>query len=161
MDEDLHHIVFKSPIGNILIEGTNKFISSINFYDEKDEIRQTSTPLLKICANQLQEYFTGKRKKFSIPVQQAGTDFQQRVWSELSLIPYGHLDSYEEVAIKIKDKKLVRAIGNAVGRNNISIIVPCHRVVGKNGDMTGYAGGLWRKQWLIEHEQYYLLNFNQ
>lgn len=161
MDDELYRLVFKSPIGNILIEGTNKVISSINFYDKKDEIRQSPTPLLKICANQLQEYFTGKRKKFSLPVQQTGTDFQQRVWSELIEIPFGHLDSYEEIAIKIKDKKLVRAIGNAVGRNNISIIVPCHRVIGKGGDMTGYGGGLWRKQWLIEHEQYYLLNFNQ
>ena len=160
MDE-FNCLVFKSPIGNILIEGTNKFISSINFYDQNDKIRQSDTPLLKICANQLQEYFTGKRKKFSVPIQQTGTDFQHSVWLELSLIPFGHLLSYEEVAIKIKDKKLVRAVGNAVGRNDISILVPCHRVIGKSGDMTGYAGGLWRKQWLIEHEQYYLLNFNQ
>ncbi|HOY30662.1 MAG TPA: methylated-DNA--[protein]-cysteine S-methyltransferase [Bacteroidales bacterium] len=151
--------IFKSPIGNILIQGTNKYITSVNFFDQEDEIHPSSIPLLRICANQLQEYFAGKRKKFTVPFQQVGTEFQQRVWSELSKIAFGHLVSYEVVAIKIKDKKLVRAIGNAVGKNDMAIIVPCHRVIGKSGDMTGYAGGLWRKQWLIEHEQYYLLNF--
>jgi len=157
--DNLHCIVVKSPLGNIVIEGTKKFITSINFCDQEDEIRQSSTPLLKRSANQLHEYFNGKRKNFTIPFQQTGTDFQQQVWNELSEISFGHLYCYEEIALKIKDKKIVRAVGNAVGRNNIAIIVPCHRVIGKHGDMTGYAGGLWRKQWLIEHEQYYLLNF--
>lgn len=160
MDE-LNCLIYKSPIGNLLIEGTNKFISAINFFDKEIELRQSNTLLLKICANQLSEYFSGKRKKFTIPFQQSGTDFQQRVWIELSEISFGRLHSYEEVAVKIKDKKTTRAVANAVGRNNIAIVVPCHRVIGKNGDMTGYAGGLWRKQWLIEHEQYYLLNFSQ
>ena len=159
--EESRYLIFKSPIGNILIEERNKFITAISFIDQDREIRQSSAPLLKICANQLQEYFTGKRKKFSIPFEQQGTDFQQQVWSEVGKIPFGNLRSYEKVAIKIKNKKIVRAVGNAVGRNKLAIIIPCHRVIGKNGAMTGYAGGLWRKQWLIEHEQYYLLNLNQ
>ncbi|HNW70674.1 MAG TPA: methylated-DNA--[protein]-cysteine S-methyltransferase [Bacteroidales bacterium] len=157
--DHLHCIVIKSPLGNIVIEGTKKFVTSVNFYDQEDEVKQSSNPLLKRCANQLHEYFNGKRKNFTIPVQQTGTDFQQQVWNELNGISFGHLYSYEDVAVKIKNKKIVRAVGHAVGRNHIAIIVPCHRVIGKHGDMTGYAGGLWRKQWLIEHEQYYLLNF--
>ncbi len=160
MDEQ-NFLIYKSPVGKILIEGNRKCITAVSFYDSEEEVNQSAFPLLKICANQLQEYFTGKRKKFSIPFEQQGTDFQQRVWSEVSKIPFGNLRSYEKVAIKIKDRKIVRAVGNAVGRNKLAIIIPCHRVIGKNGDMTGYAGGLWRKQWLIEHEQYYLLNLTQ
>jgi len=160
MDEQ-NFLIYESPIGKILIEGNRKNITAVSFCDNKEEVVQSAIPLLKICANQLQEYFTGKRKKFSIPFDLQGTEFQQRVWVEVGKIPFGHLKSYERVAIKIKDRKIVRPVGNAVGRNHLAIIIPCHRVIGKNGDLTGYAGGLWRKQWLIEHEQYYLLNLNQ
>jgi len=162
MDEDFYRIVYKSPIGNIIIEGSDKFIYNVAFSDTKEKIQQSSSaPLLKICADQLQEYFAGTRKKFTIPFKFEGTEFQENVWKELNRVKFGHLVSYEEVAVKIKNKKVVRAIGNAVGRNQIAIIVPCHRVIGKHGALTGYAGGLWRKQWLIEHEQYFLLNLNQ
>ncbi len=158
--ENPDRIVLKSSVGNILIEGTTKYITAVHFLDDKEKIQQTSNPLLRICANQLDEYFKGKRKKFSIPLQPQATEFQQLVWAELGKIQFGHLQSYEDTAIRIRDKKSTRAVANAVGKNKIAIIIPCHRVIGKNGNLTGYAGGLWRKQWLIEHEQYYLLNFN-
>ncbi|MBD0368698.1 MAG: methylated-DNA--[protein]-cysteine S-methyltransferase, partial [Flavisolibacter sp.] len=121
-------------------------------------------PVLKTVLQQLQEYFEGKRKIFDLPLQQQGTEFQQRVWNQLLQVPFGKTISYLELARKIGDVKAIRAVGTANGKNNLAIVVPCHRVIGTNTRLTGYAGGLWRKQWLLEHEAKYetgvqLLNF--
>jgi methylated-DNA-[protein]-cysteine S-methyltransferase len=104
------------------------------------------------CVEQLIQYFQGARRQFELPINQQGSDFQQSVWSELMLIPYGRTISYLELARKTGDTKATRAVANANGKNNVCIIVPCHRVIGSNKELVGYSGGLWRKKWLLELE---------
>ena len=104
------------------------------------------------CVEQLIQYFNGQRRVFELPLSQEGTSFQQEVWNELVTIPYAKTISYIQLAIKTGDPKATRAVASANGRNNIAIIVPCHRVIGSNGQLVGYGGGLWRKKWLLEHE---------
>ena len=114
---------------------------------------QTSVPdILQKCIGELKDFFNGKLRQFTVPVIQPGTDFQQRVWAELMKIPYGVTVSYLELSKRIGDVKAIRAVGTTNGKNQVAILVPCHRVIGSNGTLTGYAGGLWRKQWLLEHE---------
>jgi AraC family transcriptional regulator of adaptative response/methylated-DNA-[protein]-cysteine methyltransferase len=110
---------------------------------------------LESLRNQLSEYFTGDRKEFSIPLVTPGTDFQKEVWKELLEIPYGSTRSYQEQANALRRSDSVRAVANANGMNRISIVIPCHRVIGSNGKLTGYGGGLKRKKWLLEHEKKY------
>ncbi len=145
---------YKSPIGYIKITVGNKGITGIDFIRAKSKIKpsNTSNVLLQSCVKQLDEYFQGKRKKFELIINLNGTEFQKKVWLELLKIPFGQTLSYGEVARKIKNPKAVRAVGQAIGKNPISIVVPCHRVIGKNGKLTGYASGLDRKKWLLEHE---------
>lgn len=107
------------------------------------------------CIKQLNEYFAGKRKDFQLPVTQYGTEFQKRVWNELLQIPYGKTISYQELSKRIGNVKAVRAAGTCNGNNKQCIVVPCHRVIGSNGDLTGYSGDLWRKKWLLQHEAKY------
>jgi methylated-DNA-[protein]-cysteine S-methyltransferase len=107
---------------------------------------------LRNAIKQLGEYFEGKRKEFDIPISSAGTPFQQVVWEKLREIPYGETITYGELAQQIGDPDAARAVGTANGANPISVIIPCHRVIGGTGKLVGYAGGLWRKQWLLEHE---------
>lgn len=109
-------------------------------------------PLLITCVEQLIQYFNGEKKKFELPLHQTGTVFQQSVWHELAGIPFGKTISYLDLARKTGDSKATRAVANANGKNNIAIIVPCHRVIGSNKDLTGYMGGLWRKKWLLDLE---------
>ena len=109
-------------------------------------------PLLINCIEQLIQYFNGQRRIFELPLNQSGTDFQQGVWSTLTQIPFGKTISYLELARKTGDTKATRAVANANGKNKIAIIIPCHRVIGSNKELIGYAGGLWRKKWLLEHE---------
>ncbi len=104
------------------------------------------------CIEQLIHYFHGERRIFELPINQPGTAFQKEVWNELAIIPYGRTISYMELAIRTGDSKATRAVANANGKNNVAIIIPCHRVIGSNGELTGYAGGLWRKKWLLELE---------
>jgi methylated-DNA-[protein]-cysteine S-methyltransferase len=104
------------------------------------------------CTEELIEFFNGKRKKFDIPVCQSGTAFQQRVWNELVNIPFGKTISYLELARMLGDEKVIRAAAQTNGKNKIAIIVPCHRVIGSDKSLVGYAGGLWRKKWLLQHE---------
>jgi methylated-DNA-[protein]-cysteine S-methyltransferase len=156
-EEQLFYI--PSPLGTIEISGTKWHITGVNFVEHEFDNKASAIPLLNTCANQLKEYFAGKRKQFTVPLLMDGSEFQIRVWQELQKIPFGHLLSYEELALRIRSKLITRAVGHANGENKISIIVPCHRVIGKNGNLTGYAGGLWRKKWLIEHEQNYILKF--
>ena len=111
------------------------------------------SPILKEAIKQFDEYFKGIRKDFNIKCETQGTEFQKRVWVALMEIPYGVTLSYKEMAFKIGNEKSTRAVGNANGKNIISIIVPCHRVIGSDNSLTGYAGGLHRKKWLLEHEK--------
>ena len=110
------------------------------------------TPVIEQCISELEEYFSAKRKFFSFEMNLIGTDFQVKVWNELLNIPYGKTISYEELAVRVGDIKSIRAVGLANGQNPIAIVVPCHRVIGKNGDLGGYGGGLDKKVWLLEHE---------
>lgn len=153
---------YKSPIGIIRIESSDKGISGLvfadNIEDEKDglsdmtsqglEVDKTSSP----CLLQLDEYFNLKREVFEIELDLKGTAFQKKVWNELLKIPFGKTISYKELSLRLGDIKAIRAVAAANGANPVSIIVPCHRVIGSDGSLTGYGGGLWRKRWLLEHE---------
>jgi len=104
------------------------------------------------CVEELIQYFHGQRRSFDLPISQIGSTFQQKVWNELSGIPFGKTISYLELSRRLGDSKAIRAAAAANGRNNVAIIVPCHRVIGSNNKLVGYAGGLWRKKWLLDHE---------
>ncbi len=147
---------YESPIGVIEIIGTDKAILSILFSEEnhKETVLQAETPsVLTECYNQLDEYFKGRRKEFTFPYYFEGTDFQKTVWNALTKIPYAKTGSYKDIAVSIGNEKAIRAVGSANGKNKLSIVIPCHRIIGSNGKLTGYAGGLWRKEWLLQHEK--------
>ncbi|MBL4674961.1 MAG: methylated-DNA--[protein]-cysteine S-methyltransferase [Mucilaginibacter sp.] len=112
----------------------------------------TDVDVLNEAIKQLDEYFDGTRKEFDLPLKQPGSDFQQEVWQELLRIPYGTTITYGQQSQKMQNPLAIRAIAAANGRNHLWIVVPCHRVIGANGSLTGYAGGIWRKKWLLEHE---------
>lgn len=156
MSEDqIRHpfIYIDTPIGKIKISGTDKIISAVEFRDEEKDNYEGEIPaLLKECAAQLLGYSVGSRKDFDLPIEQVGTEFQQKVWQELTRIPYGTTISYLELAKRLGDEKVIRAAGTANGKNNVAIIVPCHRVIGSDNSLTGYAGGLHRKEWLLRLE---------
>ncbi|GAA4318999.1 methylated-DNA--[protein]-cysteine S-methyltransferase [Mucilaginibacter gynuensis] len=143
---------YRTPVGVARIIEEDGFISSISIRDEELEPNEPETPLLKTVALQLDEYFAGERKVFDFPIKQNGTTFQQVVWEYLLKIPYGITTSYAALSNEMKNPLAIRAIAAANGKNNLWIVVPCHRVIGSNSSLTGYAGGLWRKQWLLEHE---------
>ncbi len=144
----------KSPIGQIKITAGESSVNSILFVFNDTEMEEENlNATLTLCKKELAEYFAGKRREFVVPIGQAGTEFQQRVWGELIKIPYGKTVSYNFIAESLGDKKSIRAVGGSNGKNQISIIVPCHRVIGSDGSLTGYAGGLWRKKWLLNHEK--------
>lgn len=146
---------YHSPVGLLKITGTEHYISEVSFYDkvQKAESKKKHLPALLIqCVEQLIQYFHGERRQFELPVHQPGTPFQQGVWNELTAIPFAKTISYLDLARKTGDTKATRAVANANGKNNVAIIVPCHRVIGSNRELVGYAGGLWRKKWLLEHE---------
>lgn len=109
-------------------------------------------PLIIQCIEQLIQYFNGERRIFELPINQPGSAFQQETWNQLMTIPFGRTISYIQLAIKTGDPKATRAVASANGKNNVAIIVPCHRVIGANRELVGYGGGLWRKKWLLEHE---------
>ena len=147
-----HTAYYRSEIGLLKIMGTEAGISYVGFVKEElDEYPETH-PCLKECVEQLDEYFNGNRKDFSIKLQPQGTKFQKCVWDQLIKIPYGETVSYKNIAEAVGNKKAVRAVGNANGKNDIVIIIPCHRVIGNNGKLVGYGSGLDRKQWLLDHE---------
>lgn len=143
----------QSPVGYLRIDGDDGGITAVNFVEEDPGQSEYVPDCLKTCRLQLQEYFDGKRKVFDLPLKPQGTDFQGQVWNALLGIPFGSVRSYRDIAYALKNAKAIRAVGTANGQNRISIIIPCHRVIGTSGDLTGYAGGLWRKKWLLEHEQ--------
>lgn len=154
--EENKSITYQSPIGLIEIIGTEKGIVSILFSEDpiKDESELEAVPeVMKQCVQELDEYFKGERIDFSFPFDFAGTDFQKKVWNALTTIPYAETGSYKQIAVAVGNEKAVRAVGMANSKNPISIVVPCHRIIGSSGKLTGYAGGLWRKEWLLKHEQ--------
>ena len=144
---------YQSPIGMIELSEVNKSIDYITFIDsEKTKPTSNNSPILKKAVKQLDEYFAGKRLNFELPLSPKGTAFQKSVWKVLQGIPHGKTVSYLDIAKQLGDVKAVRAVGMANGKNPIAIVIPCHRVIGANGKLTGYAGGLERKQWLLELE---------
>jgi methylated-DNA-[protein]-cysteine S-methyltransferase len=152
---ELYYTYYDSPIGLLKIGGSDSYISELSFVDNKQQIAHGEPGISDViheCTEQLIEFFQGRRRVFNIPVYQEGTAFQQRVWSELIDIPFGKTISYLELAKRLGDPKVIRAAAHTNGKNNIAIIVPCHRVIGSNHSLVGYAGGLWRKKWLLEHE---------
>lgn len=144
---------YYAPVGKLQITCSDDALCALHFLDE-NEVEETTgeNGLTKLTVQQLDEYFSGKRKLFQIPILQNGTLFQTKVWTLLQAIPYGRTVSYMDLSKSYGDIKAIRAIASANGKNNIAIIVPCHRVIGSDQSLTGYAGGLWRKQWLLAHE---------
>ncbi|GAC16520.1 methylated-DNA--[protein]-cysteine S-methyltransferase [Aliiglaciecola lipolytica] len=141
-----------TPIGQLEICANESAITSIYFSNVQQQYAQTSE-LTHEAAAQLTAYFNGNLTEFQLPLGSAGTEFQQQVWQALCHIPFGSTCSYADIANQLQNPKAVRAVGAANGKNPISIVVPCHRVIGKNGTLTGYAGGLDRKSWLLALEQ--------
>ena len=149
---EIHSTFFETPIGFIIICCDNKNILSIRFSDSPGNTMRTDHSLLNKSVQQFKEYFSGERKDFELPFFQQGTEFQQRIWKLLLHIPFGKTISYKQLTSQFGDMKAIRAVASANGKNDLAILVPCHRVIGSNGSLTGYAGGLWRKQWLLQHE---------
>lgn len=145
--------VFNSPLGKIEIIGDDSGIVSVIFLDSEEMAISEIIPLeLTDAVGQLNEYFAGERKEFNLKLSPKGTDFQKRVWAELERIPYGKTVSYQQIANRLGNPKVIRAAASANGKNPISVIIPCHRVIGSDGSLTGYASGLHRKKWLLELE---------
>ena len=145
--------IYHSPIGILGIKAVDGAITELSFMENASiEENEVATGVMKDCIHQLDEYFSGKRKEFDLPIKANGTEFQQKVWELLNTIPYGKTISYLELSKMFGNVKTIRAIGSANGKNPVAIIIPCHRVIGNDGKMVGYSGKIWRKQWLLEHE---------
>ncbi|SKB52289.1 methylated-DNA--[protein]-cysteine S-methyltransferase [Maribacter arcticus] len=141
-----------TPLGVAKITGSSEGLSSIIVLDSEEPLTDVIPESLEDAVYQLNEYFEGIRTEFQLDLNPEGTEFQKKVWLELQNIPYGRTASYMELSKLIGDAKAIRAVGSANGRNPLWIVVPCHRVIGSDGSLTGYAGGLHRKKWLLEHE---------
>lgn len=148
----IYTTTYASPLGTLEIQCSDEHVNAVLFGEEEKALQKEEHALLQQCTGQLDEYFTGQRKEFDLPLHQEGTAFQQKVWALLLQIPFGKTISYQQLATQYGDLKAIRAVASANGKNNLAILVPCHRVIGSNHSLTGYAGGLWRKKWLLEHE---------
>lgn len=142
---------YESPLGLIEIRSESERVVAVTFVTERISEERTDATTNE-CQRQLDEYFYSGRKFFDVPLKPAGTPFQQAVWQVLMEIPYGKTISYQRLAILLGDVKVIRAAGVANGQNPIAILIPCHRVIGKNGSLVGYGGGLEKKEWLLQHE---------
>ena len=151
----MEECTIKTPLGIAKITGDIKGIMAVSIVNTEKKVSTVIPEVLEDCVLQLNEYFKGDRKQFSLKLNAKGTAFQERVWNELLTIPYGKTSSYLELSKQLGDVKAIRAVANANGKNPLWIIVPCHRVIGSDGSLTGYAGGLHRKKWLLEHESPY------
>lgn len=149
--QELFFGYYQSPIGLIEISGTADAIRSLNFVEAPHEGCHSNN-VVDHAVKEIEEYFNGNRREFEVPLELQGTAFQKAVWRQLLKIPYGSTSSYGEIARAIGNPKAVRAVGGANHRNPISLIIPCHRVIGSDGSMTGYGSGIWRKEWLLKHE---------
>lgn len=162
---DTEIIYYESPVGLLQLKGDDEHLHALYFCEttrhknilpaEEAKTIQPVSAALQKTITQLDAYFAGTLMAFDLPLQQEGTDFQQTVWQALLNIPYGRTISYLELSKRIGNTKAIRAVGTANGSNNISIIVPCHRVIGSSGELVGYGGDLWRKKWLLAHENKY------
>lgn len=144
-------VTIETPLGLLVLEGDELGIQKVTFSDTPKE----EFPIPEALAQgvvELKEYFQGTRTLFDVLLQPEGTDFQKRVWQQLSEIPFGKTKTYQAVANKLGNPKVIRAAASANGKNPIAIIIPCHRVIGSDGSLTGYAGGIHRKKWLLDHE---------
>lgn len=171
---NLYSSKIDSPLGDLNLAATNKGICMLEFDNEKrikhhlSEITRElnckiiikENSIIKDAEKQLTKYFTNNLNNFNLPLHLVGTDFQQKVWEELLKIPFGKTRTYKEQAIAMGNLKAIRAVANANGQNRISIIIPCHRVIGSNGNLTGYGGKLWRKEELLKLESNQLNLFN-
>ncbi|MEO6403962.1 MAG: methylated-DNA--[protein]-cysteine S-methyltransferase [Ferruginibacter sp.] len=160
-------IYFNSPVGKLKLSCNDDAVESLLFVKEEIEQeisskcedlanRKTALAITAKCLQELDDYFNGKLFNFSVKLNQQGTDFQQSVWNALTAIKPGTTKSYMQLSKSLGNAKAIRAVGTANGKNAIVIMVPCHRVIGSNGSLVGYGGGLWRKKWLLEHEAKYL-----
>ncbi|MBR9757954.1 MAG: methylated-DNA--[protein]-cysteine S-methyltransferase [Algicola sp.] len=147
--------IINTPLGYTKIAGDSNGICNITVLNSKEEATNIIPQPLQECACQLHDYFQGKRSHFHLKLNPKGTPFQKTVWKALLNIPYGKTISYLELSRQLGDEKAIRAVASANGKNPIWIVIPCHRVIGSDGSLTGYAGGLHRKQWLLEHESPY------
>ena len=144
---------YSSPLGMLQVRSTENAVTVISFKESNE--KELSCAVIDMAVRQLDEYFKGNRYSFDFPLAQPGTEFQQNVWKHLCQIPFGKTISYLQLSKQIGDVKAIRAIAAANGKNNIAIVVPCHRVIGSDAKLVGYAGGLWRKKWLLDHEAKY------
>ena len=148
----MEKVVINSPLGFVLIEGNEEGISKISVTSDETILSETISDLFDDVVTQLNEYFQGNRTDFQFKMNPIGTDFQKKVWEELLKIPFGKTVSYQEVTNNLGDPKAIRAVANANSKNPLWIVILCHRVIGSDGSLTGYAGGLWRKKLLLDHE---------
>ena len=144
-------ILHPSPVGDILLEAENGRLTGL-YLRHDGKVASGDDPVFDAAREQLDAYFAGELEEFDLPLALHGTPFQLRVWDELARIPFAETISYKELALRLGDIKLVRAVGLANGRNPVSIVIPCHRVIGADGTLVGYGGGLERKRWLLDHE---------
>lgn len=147
-----YRLYYSSPIGTLALTGSESGLSALDFLEESRENREPIPGFFKPWVGELDEYFRGIRREFTLPLAVEGTDFERQVWGQLLRIPYGETTSYIAIAEELGNPGAVRAVGNTNRKNRIAIVIPCHRVIGSDGDLIGYAGGLWRKRWLLEHE---------
>ena len=152
MDTELFIFRVNTPLKTLEVVHNGTFNLYINFCDVDVEAKVCHHPLSVEALHQLEAYFNHRLSIFDLPLQPYGTDFEQKVWKEIIIIPFGKTYSYKDLALKMGSVTYTRAVGSANGKNPIPIIIPCHRVIGNKGQLTGFSGGLWRKQWLIEHE---------
>jgi len=153
---ELIRYLYDSPLGRLSILGDDERIHRLSFADAEPHMPEDGkgiSPAILLCRKELDAYFSGNGRVFTVPLAPEGSPFQIRVWNELQRIPYGNTLSYGQLARQLGDAKCIRAAGSANGRNPIAILIPCHRVIGSQGSLTGYAGGLDRKKWLLDHEK--------
>ncbi len=152
MEKKFYIKYIETPIGCLELKSNKQALYALSFVDKKGESSAELPNILTETALQLKEYFEGNRQKFNLHLSPEGTDFQHKVWAYVARIEFGQTSSYLDIAIKTGSEKNTRAVGLANGKNSIPIIIPCHRIIGSNGKLTGYAGGLERKRWLLHHE---------
>jgi O-6-methylguanine DNA methyltransferase len=162
----LYYTNLTTPLGNMFALASDSGLQMLEFHEKEEiasllshiskttgsELKESANDILKNTISQLQEYFDRSRKEFDLPLEPEGSKFQKMVWTQLLTIPYGRTSSYQKQAEALGNVMVIRAMASANGKNPIAIVIPCHRVIGTNGSLTGYAGGLWRKKWLLEHE---------
>ena len=150
----MYKAYYNSPIGIVEIVSDESSIIELEFVEKAMENNlQTAPQVLQSALQQVEEYFQGKRSVFDLKLKAEGTEFQKKVWKSLTQVPYGDTACYGDIAAAVGNSKASRAVGGANNKNKIAIIIPCHRIVGADGSLTGYAGGLWRKEWLLKHEK--------